>query len=70
VYRYSGDEDVLDIYFTRATEGLIDHSRTYEDWLNFDYTAKGQLVSIEILDASKITNCHFFNTLETFDQKR
>jgi len=68
VYRYSGDVDVLCIYFTRATPGLIEESDCCEPFI-FDYDAQKKIVAVEILDASRTLPCHFFNSICSIDSK-
>lgn len=71
VYRYDGKVDALTIYFAQATPGLISHSESDDDEICiYDFTQSDELVSIEILDASRVLLCHFYNESNKIDNLR
>ncbi|MHA2497242.1 MAG: DUF2283 domain-containing protein [Candidatus Hodarchaeales archaeon] len=52
--QYDPEHDILNIEFLAGVK--IEESREVEDGIILDFSSKGQLVSIEILDISKKTN--------------
>lgn len=61
VYRYSGDVDILKIFFIRATPGIIEESQNVTDSVVADFDNIGRLVALEIMNASNTLSCHFFD---------
>jgi uncharacterized protein YuzE len=68
-YRYSGEEDVLKVYFTKATPCLIVEPED-EDGIILDWDKEHRIVAIEFLDASSLFDCHFFDTANDCSGKR
>jgi uncharacterized protein YuzE len=74
VFRYDGDGDTLDVYFTRVTDNLVVESdgpldKNEED-VTFDLDGDGAIVSMEFLDASTCFSCHFLDTPQIVGNKQ
>ena len=69
-YRTYTDTDTLSFYFAKASPGVIDYSDEVAPGVAVDYSASGQLVSVDLNRASRTTPCHLFDTAEPVGGKQ
>ncbi|EGG14818.1 hypothetical protein DFA_10691 [Cavenderia fasciculata] len=60
-YRYSPNEDILMIYFIKIEENMIDVSDEILDGIVADFNEEQKITSLEIMNASFLLNCHFYD---------